>query len=208
MPATRLIALAAALGVILAVPAQATNKPSRPRPKPACNLIVDAAGDEALIAPLPSAAQDPSLDIISADIAADPTRLVGVIRVAKLTDSSQQSPLGREWTLTFALNGKVLGLIANSSPAGGTTGTGPVVLDTAKNEIRISAAWADLTGKPRPAAGDRIGNLQSAAFAPIGYPEGTVLGGSTFAYPGYQRDAAASSMTYAVGAPSCVPLGP
>lgn len=208
MRTSRLIALAAVLGVALAVPAQATNKPNRPKPKPVCNLVVDAAGDEGpLTLSNVSVLQDPSLDIVSADIAADTTRVVAVIRVAKLTDTSQQSPLGRSWILTWLLNGKSYGFTADSSPLGGTNSSqGKVVLDTAKNEIRFSAAWSDMNGKPQPAVGDRIGALDVKTASVIGYP-GASLGRSYSDYGG-QQDAASSAATYAIGTPSCVPLGP
>lgn len=204
-----LAAVLAVLGVALAGPAQATHKP-----KPVCNLLVDKQGDAGPLlgagGPLPSAVQDPSLDIVSADLVADKTRLVAVIRVAKLTDASQQNPLGRLWTLRFELNGQTYAFQLDTSNLAGPRvpdGTGYTgVLVPAQNLIRFSASWSDLYRKPQPAVGSRIGNLTADASSVIYNPAG--VGGTYLTYPGGQWDAASSTTTYSIGTPSCVPLKP
>lgn len=210
MHPSRLMAVAVIAGIALALPAQAATKAKRPTPKPVCNLLVDAKGDEGILASSgPAVLPDASLDILSADIVADTARLTAVIRVAKLAETSQESPLGRQWSLAWNMQGRSFGMLVTTSPYGGTTLglEGTVVLDTAKNEIRMSAVWPSFYVKIPPAAGDVIGNIRASASSVIGFPsQAQPAVGAAMAFQ--QQDAATSTRTYAIGTPSCLPLGP
>src|SRR5687768_3148932 len=67
------------------------------KPKAVCNLVSDAKAD-AGYNNVPGADGD---DIVSADLASDATTLTGVVRLAGLSASDPQAPLGRNYSVLF-----------------------------------------------------------------------------------------------------------
>jgi len=191
---------------------------TRPKPKPVCKLVVDPAGDATLGGP---AAADDALDIVSADIASDAKSFTAVIRVKDLA-AAQMSQLGSELQMQFELPGAVApawigyntsayggdafqyGLIGQGD-GGVTSPTGDAVgiVDTAKNEVRMTVAVSALNelGKAKP--GTRIANLTASSAQLLGIspnPSGV------YAYNSVTVDDAAGK-AYIAGAPSCVKPG-
>ncbi|HVF19631.1 MAG TPA: hypothetical protein VNA14_05255 [Mycobacteriales bacterium] len=118
MPTSPRLRDLAALVVLCVLGAPAEAAPRRP-----CELLKDAKGDAGLNGgeggiggPVPGT-DDGSLDIISADLAADATRLTVVIRVAGLRSGA--SPLqGESWSFHFASPESAFFLSADRTHAG------------------------------------------------------------------------------------------
>ena len=156
------IAAVLALSLVGVVTMPVSAAPRRP-----CQLLKDETGDAGLLGgdggiggPLPGT-YDASLDIVSADIAADASRLTVVIRVAGLTPPPTPQPYGVAWSFHFATPESAFFLRADRTHAGesftlhhylteysGDTSqsflydhVGPVagVFDTAASEIRMTA---------------------------------------------------------------------
>jgi hypothetical protein len=204
----RFTVLALALGVGCVVPAHAAVKVKQP--PPVCHLLVDPSGDSGPFANTAGSAaaplQDPSLDITGADVASDGVTVTGVIRVAKLTATSDQSKFGRQWEINFLVAGKSAGLVATNSPIDGTSyGTAKGVFDTARNEIRMSITWAELTAGTKVPKGTKISSLSVNANAVVARPAAT--GGNVVSLLYGNYDDAISTSTYTVGALSCVKVG-
>jgi hypothetical protein len=206
---TRRLAVTAALALCAtsALPATAATRPKpKPKPAPVCKLVVDVADDAGVAnhaAGAPS--NDPSLDIVSADIATDATNLTAVIRVKKLSAANTMAPLGQRWTLRFTFGVTTMGLSVNTGPAGSS---GPQVasgykIDPAANEVRITVPLKNLPEKV--GKGTPFRNLYAETAAAISYdrekmgtPDSTTLS---------PEDHAESTKTYAAGTPSCVKIG-
>ena len=132
-------ALAAGTGIAAAAPA------------PVCNLITDAKGDgTATILTDEGGPNDPSWDILSADVASTKKGLTTVIRVDKLAASALTSPGGVQWRVNFTAGDKQLFTQVVSTRSGlvgrygyvdtlsRSLGGAPATVDMAKNEIRIT----------------------------------------------------------------------
>src|SRR5687767_10137621 len=85
------------VGALLLLAAPATSQASEdiePKPKPVCNLLVDAVGDARLVV-----IDMPGLDIVSADVASGPSTVVTVIRVRSLGGTEMTT--GGTWEFTW-----------------------------------------------------------------------------------------------------------
>ncbi len=177
-----------------------------------CNLITDDKGDADIQS---GQGNDAALDITSVDIAADAKTMTLVIRVDKASTKSSVFPVGAIKIQTnFTVNGTgyFASVVSDSAVNGafGTTGTGsntilttpPAVIDTAKNEIRISVPASDF---PTPyKVGDVVSAITgrtSSAVAVIATP---VINGSS---GGLGIDSATADVTYKTGTKNCVTVG-
>jgi hypothetical protein len=218
--------LTAGAGYASAAPA----KP-KPKPKPVCNLVVDDKGD-GTYNNVPGADGD---DILSADVASDKTTLTGVIRLGSVAANDPQAPLGRAFNVLFTAPGSpdLLFVAARMYPQGAQyvygyqavdpdsgintnyqLGTASGVVDTAKNEIRISAPVKGFVegAKAKLAPGAKLAGLGAEAYRVAG--QGFVP--SQVLVPGTPRAPlggallpfdAATGGSYVMGTPSCVAVG-
>jgi len=182
---------------------------TRPKPKPVCKIITDVTGDSALTTATPVGSDD-AFDIVSGDLAANAKTITGVIRVAKAGDPST-APFGHGFVMTFSAPGSAnpLYLRYSSSPAFGeayefgyddptngltTLGDASGVVDTAKNEIRISAPLRGFDAQAVIKPGMKLTNI-------------TAQTSRDFIALLIYADVAESSKSYVVGYPSCVVPG-
>ena len=211
---TRMTALVLVAGLAMSGVADAAVKhKAKPKPPP-CNIIKDNPSDSG---PLSGAAgaplYDPSLDILSADVATNATTITTVIRVKQLTESDSSWQFGREWSLEFTTStGQHYALIAyDGTPAhkDAAASIGHVTLDYPRGEVRVSAKLSELPfGLPK---GTTLGVLQAHAVASVQLPDSGPAGlGHAFLAPGWStEDDAAAPVTskYSVGAATCVKVG-
>jgi len=192
----------------------ATKHKPKPKPKPPpCNIIKDNPNDSG---PLSGAAgaplYDPSLDIVSADVATNASTITAVIRVKQLTESDSSWQFGREWSLEFSTStGQHYGFIAyDATPARtASSSIGTLKLDYARGEVRISAKLSELPfALPK---GTTLGVLQAHALASVQLPDSGPAGlGHDFLVPGWStEDDAVAPVTskYSVGTATCVKVG-
>ena len=199
-----------------------------PAPKPVCQLVKDAKGD----ATYNNVPGDSSVDITSADVASDGKTITGVIRVDKVVNPNPQAPAGQAWFVKFNVKGapEILFLSARAYPTGDkfvfgytapdpntdvntsyTLGTATGVIDTAKNEIRISTAAAGFkVAKANIVKGAKLSGLLADSWRIAGQgavpsqevgPARAPLGGFLLPFD------SATGGSYVVGTKSCVALG-
>ena len=177
-------------------------------PAPVCNLVTDDAGDTGYLA---FPASD-AIDILSADVASDGTKLTAVLRVKKYTANETNTFFGKRYIVAFegaglkpmylTLLDYPVGLTYNfgstsTDAAGRTTytsdGTATGSVDADKGVITITTTAADLdaAGYGKLTKGKDLSNINAVTFRRIG----------TALEPG---DDASSSKKYTVGAASCV----
>jgi hypothetical protein len=197
MNSRSVVAVAATALCLVGTNAAHAAKPKpKPKPKPVCNLVTDPATDA-------GTPNDSSLDVTSADVATDATRLTMVVRVTKLVTSDTSSPTGQTWTFSFDVGAGHVGLTINNGPLGGnyprnSTGT----LDTGKNEIRVTIPLNQLTAKVVP--GSVLRNLHVDTSRSLSLDRSMGIGDS-LAFTA--ADNAMSTKTYVAGTPSCVKVG-
>ena len=196
-----------AVALVTAGAASATVKKKKPAPKPVppvCDLVKTTSGG----------VTDSSLDNPSADVATDATRITTVIRVAKLTTGTDTtSPFGRQWTLSFTIDGHLVSFNIYDGPFGHMTSYPgqPPVFDTTKNEIRFTTTLSQLANASgTPEIRNKASVLtafNASAEESVEGPNvpGAVRGGTLFGLQ--QTDAASSAKKYVAGTPSCVKVG-
>lgn len=204
-------ALAASLvaGVALAGGASAA-------PKPVCNLMTDPKGDASFLDTVPN---DPSLDIVSADVATDAKTLTGVLRVDRFSAVSPTSPLGRGYYVLFNapkaefpiyLNVQITPdltrfawgtreTLASGNGSFVRQGDATGVVDAGSNELRISVPLADVAAVTKLSPGTKLTALTAQTTSVIG----TSASGGLVA----TIDDAAGSKAYVTGTKSCVVPG-
>ena len=207
----RSAALVAAVATLaIGVPA-ATAAPKKKAPPPVCNLVVDDKGDETV--------PDPTLDVLSADIASDARKITGVIRLSGDPDStSPTSPTGRTYNLMFSgtkptnpvFFAFILGPTAQAATYGfrNTTtnvneGVGEATVKIVGNDIYMTAPLSAFApyGKFKP--GNKITGLTAAT----GRMLGAFASSSVYAYNSVAGDATSEGRTYTAGTRSCVKVG-
>jgi hypothetical protein len=189
----------------------APKKKVKPVP-PICNQIVDEKGDAT--AGAISASNEPSWDVVTADIASDAKMLTTVIRVDKLAKSTSSDPLGSQWRFDFFVGDTNLYTQATSSPFGdrfvvgytdttshaiansGATG----VFDEAKNEVRVSAPLSAFDAQAKITPGTKLTQLAASAGDFVNTAGGNPSGS-------FQADDATGAKPYASGALTCVAVG-
>lgn len=228
---SRIVAAAAAVMAVAAaaLPAVAST-PSKAKPvKKVCNLLVDPSGDAQAApgTPLPS---DDSLDILSGDVASTAKTLTAAIRMKSLTASDPQAPFGADFIMEFSTpKSDTLFLSAAHYPTGDkftfgyldasstpmtfvTLAAAKGVLDTSKNEVRISVpiAVVNAAGHGVVKAGGKIFGLQAtserfvgqgAVDRPAGLPSAVPFLHGLLSQIDIATDGPAK---YVAGAPSCL----
>lgn len=144
----------AGIAVLIVVGLSAAPVAHAASPRPACDLVTDAAGD---VTPSPPGADSGDFDLRSADVATDAHKLTAVIRLTSLAPEDPASVASRDYEFDFVANGHSFGLQATlltgganfeaveygPATAGGRSGTdlGDIsgVVDTARHEIRMTA---------------------------------------------------------------------
>jgi hypothetical protein len=231
MNARSTAAIAVALATVTA--GAGTAHAAKPKVKPVCNLVTDAAGDTFAFRSqdgTPAAAVGPkedAFDVLSGDIASDGKTVTTVIRVKKLATSIQTSPEGAGYAFDFLLPTSDLQasmravLVNGQKPYFEVTYKDPSVpnspstfvalakgiVDTKKNEIHISApvaAFADL-GPIKP--GTVLQPAADAATSGRAVPPSPGTPGQPVATRYVFADVAAGGKTYKTGTPSCVVPG-
>jgi hypothetical protein len=183
--------------------------------KPACHLVTDSTNDAKSV----TGSDDPSLDIVSADVATNKKFLTAVIRVAKLTTGSDsQSPLGRFWQISMAVPGAnanqlVIGI--SDGPYGARDGDGlggKVKFDPATNSISITESLKVLAGAFHAHVvygKTRLTQFVASSSSQIQWP--AVGGLSTLTSPVGATDHApnngVSPAVYVAGGRSCLKVG-
>ena len=215
--------LLAALAPLLALGLAAEAAPAK-----VCNLVSDAQGD-ATASTVPG---DDAMDIVGGDFASNAKQLTAVIKIAKIVNPNPESPLGQSYFMVFNLKGTAdtLSVSAGLYPTGNefkfgyqgvdpntgvntsyTLGDATGVIDTAKNEIRVTADIAKfpqakflkpgnsvttLTAEARRVYGQRVVPSQQGPAGPR-----IPLGGATLTFD------TATGKKYTLGAKSCVVIG-
>ncbi|MBK5307368.1 MAG: hypothetical protein JJD92_11835 [Frankiaceae bacterium] len=204
--ASAVIGVVAATGAVHA----ASAKP------PVCNLVTDAVGDANgtfLQEGVAGAPSEDAVDIVSADLASKGKKLTTVLRVKKLAASSPTAPGGLHWKFFFSVAGTQIytqaiaaagaapaftfGTIDETTGTSTSLGAAEGVLDTAKNEVRITVSTGSLPESVKP--GTKIDTFAPNAGRFIGNDAVLTFSDST--------DLATSDRTYVAGAPSCVKVG-
>jgi hypothetical protein len=204
------------LGVLLVTSVVAGGAPNAaPKKKPVppiCNQIVDPKADAT--AGALSTSNEPSWDVVSADIAADAKMLTTVIRVDKLTKSTSADPLGSQWRFDFFVGETNLYTQATSTPFGdkfvvgytdttshslansGATG----VFDDVKNEVRVSVPLSAYVAQAKITPGTKLTQLAAQAGDYVNTAGGSPSGS-------FAADDAVGSKPYATGTATCVAVG-
>lgn len=233
-------AVAAALVAALVVAGSAeaaTKKPVKkhvaPKPKPVCDLVTDKPGDANGIQ-LGLASQEPTenagpsddvMDILSADVAANPTTITGVVRLKKLAATDTSAPSGINWSINFTIGGVPFSLQAYADPTGAVSYTGSYVdpklggqlyagnlngtFDTKKSEIHISIPTDTIAKQAAVTNGTLVTAINAAAGPEVLVPEATgALGGGALLTDNPNTvDQTANGKDYKVGTLSCVTPG-
>ena len=183
-----------------------------PTPKPVCNLIKDAAGDGTATLLVDGGPNEDAWDIVSADVASSGSKLTTVIRVAALAESATTSPGGVQWRFNFSVGDAQLytqvtadALLGTSASYGyvdtisNTLGDAGFVLDTKKNEVRVTVP---LSGFSEQAKIAKVGTALTELDATAGryYNLGAVTASEA-------SDSAPGTGRYKTGTTSCVVVG-
>lgn len=195
---------------------------------PSCNLIVDAEGDDTVVA-TPS---DASTDIISGDVASDASVFTAVLRVKKLANPNPRAPFGQSYFMVFNVKGSPdpLYVAAGLYPTGnefiyGYQGVDPGTglntsyklgnalgnVDIDKGELRIHVPLNAFAEKAKLTKGTKVSGMIGEARMLLGQrvvpsqqvgPQRVPLGGFTLTV-----DTAEATKSYNLGDASCVAVG-
>ncbi len=180
----------------------------------ACALFTDPAGDAGITSAVAGGPNDDALDFTYVNLASDKTKLTGVLGMSKAAAEAATAPNGFRMLLNFTVPGHTNVVYLNAtgasrtgvsfsfgendtSPGGGLTTLGPAagVLDTKKNEIRITAKLSDLKAAGvKLATGDTLTAINAASSRDF-------VAVITYA------DKASGDKEYVVGSKSCVAVG-
>ena len=203
MPRLRPV-LAATLAVGLAVAGSAV---AAPKAAPVCKLVKDSKGDAAILR------DQPSLDIVSADLASDAKSVTAVLRLdGAPSGANPEAAGGTRYYMEFNLPGspKAQYLAAFVPFAGSPTfRTGEITTEEARrsfstdpepakgairgNEVTITAPVSTFAARGKVAPGTKLTGLTAETFAVVGVLLVSV------------DDATGKS--YTAGTPSCVKPG-
>ena len=195
--------------------------------KKVCNLIKDVKGD-ATASAMPG---NSSQDLVGGDVASDAKQLTAVLRVDKIINPDPEAPLGQSYFLVFTVKGFADSLFVSVGlyPTGNefkygwqgpdpntgvntsyTLGDAKGVIDTKKNELRVTAPFSAWKAQVKLAKGGQIRSMTAEARRVYGQrlvPSQEVngvrvpIGGVTLTFD------TATGKTYTLGAPSCVAVG-
>lgn len=196
-----------------------------------CRMIRDAEGDVRPASSRFTAEQDAELDVLSADIGIDGSRLVVVIRVARLTEPDPARTDGRSYGFQFSVKERVFGMVANlmtggseydvylmSGPRpgreGGAQSGEPIglatgVVDVASREIRMTAPVELFARYAALTPGSAVYNMSVDTGRSTGATAGRIdpvplpLALAVGVRDVGGQDYAGDGSDYRVGAPSC-----
>jgi len=197
-------------------------------PKPVCNIITDAVGDDTVVA-TPS---DASVDLVSGDVASDAKTITAVIRVSKLANPNPRAPFGQSYFMVFSVKGSPdpLYVSAGLYPTGneflyGYQGVDPTngintsyklgaatgVVDLDKSEVRIHVPLVAFAERAKLKKGSKLSGLiaegrvligqRLVASQAVGPSPRLPLGGVTLTAD------TAEGKSYELSTPSCVTVG-
>ncbi|HVF04722.1 MAG TPA: hypothetical protein VNA20_07780 [Frankiaceae bacterium] len=226
--------LAAAFAVLAATTAGAAPG-AVAAPARVCRLVTDARNDTA-VAPgtvtSPAGTQEPSLDIVSADLASDTRWLTTAVRVADLQLPTGISSHGLGHSLYFRAgehryvvyayavpSGRYAGLYRVTWDGVGTpleqngtarteeeiTARTRVTYDVARSEVRVSVPVTAFAADGGLRPGTRIDEIQAVTWRDRQVSADPVLAGRWGERDG--ADAAAATNAYTAGRPSCLKPG-
>ncbi|MCA1824602.1 MAG: hypothetical protein ABR520_09170 [Mycobacteriales bacterium] len=186
-----------------------------------CRLVTDPVGDETNR--LKADGRDPSLDLVSADVATDRKHLTVVLRLRKLSPPLSGDVTGQAFWLFFSVHETrfvVWAPVYPSGPAdahvsiaaggadpgavsvsaGTRIGSGTTTLDEVHNEVRMSTSLATFQNYEPITPGTRLYQLLAWSHVEVGVRDGL---------PGFTDDVdrAISTRAYRAGDPSCVRVG-
>ena len=206
------IRLAAVAVLPLVAAVAGTADAAAKKPKPVCNLLVDAKGDAI---PVNSA----GLDVVSADIATDGKKITGVIRLAGPANTvDPTAPTGRTYHMEFFGQGAsdpvFLSLLiapnataatyGHYDPATGiNTGDGEASYKFVGNEIRMTTSIGSFSSYGKFKNGSKITGLSVTN----GRMVGAYVQSGFYAYNSPSADSAEGGKTYIAGTKSCVKPG-
>ncbi|HVE98538.1 MAG TPA: hypothetical protein VNA12_05095 [Mycobacteriales bacterium] len=175
-----------------------------------CTVIIDPSGDATdasmgPVAPPPGAPAPPNddyLDLLSAGLASDGEFVTTTLRM-KAMGLDVTSPHRSFWTVYFQVGAQKLSLHASTSPVGlwnywwfneatGDNGDATGTVDTARNEIRMTAPAEALSPLLRRGAKLTAINVRTGRFLPIGLGAFMTV------------DSAATEKPHVVGSRSCL----
>ena len=201
-----------AIGLVLACAVAVQSAEAVAPVKKVCTLVQDIKDDarETPLAIGSTGPNEPGADVIVGDFATNKTHVTGVIKVDKLVTESSTAPNGLGWIFFFNVGEHRFYLRASNSKSAGAArdfgymenghkrlGDATAVLDTAKNEVRITAPLQPFTSRTAIPAGKKIEKLEAWGFRHMGPGYD----------PGWRADVATSTRVYAAGQPSCVVVG-
>lgn len=201
MRTRQIVAVAALVPLVAGVaPADAAKRRPPPPRKPVCQQIKDAPNDatDNGTAAVPTQ-NDPSSDILSADVATNGTWLTVALRLASVEPNTTNAPTGRAYDVSFLAGGRVTTIRAKVSPAGNDffNGKGQGSIDTATNTVYTHVKLADLGITLKPT--DKLEQLKATTQRWVG----TTNSGLGVV------DSAVGVAPYALGWPTCLPkVGP
>ncbi|MBV9097486.1 MAG: hypothetical protein JO079_05470 [Frankiaceae bacterium] len=200
--------------------------PAQAATRLACGLVSDAPGDTTAG---PTQAQvptnEPSLDIVSADVSVNSVWVTTAVKVKKLTLGAGPLPDMWRWSMSFTsgattyvthartAEGGVFGEVNVVHSVGGddtswfesfVTSDVLVTLDEQRSQIRVSVKRSALDRSGGVAVGDRLSNLRAYTW------HEHTANASLFTQPGGEydiADTATSAKTYVAGTRSCVKPG-
>lgn len=177
-----------------------------------CKLVVDKAGDASLTTATPVGPSEGALDITYVDLATDKTKMTGVFGLTKAAADAATAPNGYRQLLFFTAPGFADPVFLSASSAArtgvtfsfgadqvdglATLGAASGVLDTKKNEIRITAKLSDL----------KAGGINLKPGMVLTAISGVTSRDFTAAFL-YADRANTDPKDYTVGAKSCVAVG-
>lgn len=171
---------------------------AKPKPKkPVCNIVKDAGKNDATGYGMVTTPNEPTLDIITADVATNAKTLTAVFRVAAADSAPNTAAMGRGFILTFksGTTSVEIEALVNSVANVWQDGKGTGVVDTAKKEIRVHVPLSALPVALKP--NTKITNLRASSWR-WGANQDVVLG---------MADDVTTNASYVVAWPSCVKVG-
>lgn len=200
-----LMALAVASALVFAGSASAAG------PSKSCALFSDPAGDARVTVSAPGGPSEDALDFTYVNLASDGKKVTGVFGLTKAATAAATAPNGYQLLLNFTVRGFTNEVYLNATGARGgmafnfgqndptlgldTLGAASGVVDTAYNEIRVTAKLTDLK-----AAGINLKpGMKLSGFNAVSSRDLVLV--ITFA------DRALGDKEYTVGAKSCFKVG-
>lgn len=201
-------ALALAAGASLVLSGAAVAAPAKTAP-PVCNQVLDDKGDAGVIT------DQPSFDILSADVATDSKKLRAVIRLdATPSATNPEGGQTQRFYFEFLAPGSDNAQFVTASLSGGTGTlsfrTGEIVKSATGTTYTSDAANPDVTGT----IADKTVTITAplTAFTRVKLTKGAKVTGMTVTTKALigvllvPADDAAGAKPYVVGAPTCVKM--